>query len=451
MAVTFSIDALARLSGEPVDRLREWRNLGLLGSAATEVFAPDDVVRVRLVRLLLHHGMDLDAVAAWARSSESVLDAALVASRGAVAYSPAEAAGRLGVPPATLDRLLSATGWTSSAPLDDEDLEALRVWKIALDAGFPEEAMVQFVRVLRDVMRRVADTQAQLLHVDIRRRLQALGLTGGALAAAVEKAVDELLGPVRSALLYFYRLALREAVEETAVLQAAEEAGLRRVTDVPGQVEVAVVFVDLASSTSLADAMGDLKMAEVLDRFSILVREAAARTNGHVIKQIGDAFMLTFHVPDTAVVCALDIEAAAGGEPHFPAVRAGVHWGDALYREGDYVGTTVNVAARLADEAGRHQVLVSGSARRAVRDPGSVEFVPLGSRHLRGVSRAVELFEARREAAGRRARAIDVVCGMELGPGEVRARLARGARERVFCSDECLQRYASAPERYETA
>ncbi len=447
---TFSVEGLSRRCGQPVERLREWQRLGLIGAAGADDFTAVDVVRARLHRLLIHHGIDLEAAGGWVRSAEGASIAVLLTPQGARAYTLAEAAPEIGVKAEQLARLWEAAGFQWDTPLDDEAIEALRMWKAALDAGFPEDAMVQLVRLLRDVMQRVADTQVHLFHVHIRPRLEARGLADGALDETLGGAVDELSGLARSALLHFHRRALREAIQEAAVMEAAERAGLRRASEVPGQVEVAIVFVDLASSTPLVEAMGDLKMAEVLERFSVLVRRAVARHDGHVVKQIGDAFMLVFHTPRAAVACAVDIEAAASREPQFPAVRGGGHWGRALYREGDYLGGTVNLAARLADEAGRHQVLVTEAVRRAADGLPDAEFVPLGSRRLRGVTRPVELFEARASSTKLHARAVDPVCGMELGPAEVRARLAVGSRERVFCSEECLRRYAAAPERYET-
>ena len=214
------------------------------------------------------------------------------------------------------------------------------------------------------------------------------------------------------------------------------------------EIHTAIVFVDLSRFTALADAMGDLKSAEVLDRFSLLVRQAAKRFDGRVAKQIGDAFMLVFPHPGPAVACSLEIEQRAGLESQFPAVRSGVSWGSVLFRDGDYVGANVNLAARLAAEAERHQVLVSAPARQAIGDLPGVEFVPLPKRQLKGVSEQVELFEARSTTAVTQDRLVDPVCGMELHAADAVARLRRSGRDVVFCSEECLRRFVAAPEQY---
>ena len=57
----------------------------------------------------------------------------------------------------------------------------------------------------------------------------------------------------------------------------------------------------------------------------------------------------------------------------------------------------------------------------------------------------------RQASEGVRERQVDPVCGMELGAGEVAARLSLEGRERVFCSQKCPQRFVAAPERYRGA
>jgi len=159
--------------------------------------------------------------------------------------------------------------------------------------------------------------------------------------------------------------------------------------------------------------------------------------------------MLVFPEPGSAVACALEIDRRTADEPQFPAVRAGAHWGQVLYREGDYLGATVNLAARLAAEAERHQVLTTAAVRKEAGRLPDVEFVPLGMRRLKGLSDQLEVFAARRGAGGTAGeRLVDPVCGMELGAGEAAATLSLEGQEQAFCSQECLQRFVAAPERY---
>jgi adenylate cyclase len=69
--------------------------------------------------------------------------------------------------------------------------------------------------------------------------------------------------------------------------------------------------------------------------------------------------------------------------------------GTVIVQEGDYFGRTVNVAARIADYARPHEVLVSEEAKRSAGVAG-VEFELIGDVPLRGLSRPVRLHRAAR-------------------------------------------------------
>jgi adenylate cyclase len=449
MASEVSIEELARRTGEPAKRLRQWRSLGLIGAEGAMGFRGEDVERARLVQLFLRRGIGLEAIAEAARSG--VLDrfAMMVLPGTGPTYSVAEAAEIVGLDLDLVRRVWTAPGFLEQGEIvGEEDLEGLRLLKAAMEAGFPEEALIQFVRVYTDALGRVAEAEARLFHFYIHERLKAEGLSGRELREASAVAGDRSASLVEPVVLFFHRKAWQRAIREIAVVQVAEEAGLLAKPDVPGQVQAAIVFVDLCSFTPLADAMGDVAAAEVLTRFSDLVREAAGRWEGRVVKQIGDAFMVVFPEPRSAVAAALEIEDRTAAEPQFPASRSSVHWGSVLYREGDYVGSIVNVTSRVVAEAQRHQVLVTAEASREARGLAEVEFVPLGKRQLKGLVDELELFEARRRAAAATEKAMDPVCGTELSPTEVAARLALEGKERVFCSEECLRRFVAAPERY---
>ena len=442
-----TLEELSEWSGERPDDLREWRSLGLVGGSGDE-FAPDDVERARVVGLLLRRGISLEAIAKTDRE-QSILASYLHSNftpRSTQAYSLDEAASSLGLDVAAVRRLWRAIGFHRQMERhDEEDLQALKTLKVAVDAGFPEEALLQLARVYTDALGRVADAETRLFHFYVHERLKAGGLSGRALVEATDASGDRMRPLVEPILLYFHRRGLEQAAREDIVLHLQEDAGLELAADVPAQLRVTVLFVDLSSFTVRVVA----RAAGVLARFSDVVREAVSRCEGRVVKQIGDAFMLVFSDARAAVTCGLEIERRTAEEPRFPAARSGIHHGPVLYREGDYVGVTVNVAARLADEAERHQVLVSEALRRQAAGAPDVDFVPLGKRRLKGVADQIELFEVvRRTEARAGRRQVDPVCGMELGAGEPAARLAFEGRERVFCSQGCLQRFVATPERY---
>jgi adenylate cyclase len=166
--------------------------------------------------------------------------------------------------------------------------------------------------------------------------------------------------------------------------------------EIPGELRVTTMFIDLASFTTLTSTMGDEAAAQVLDRFSDLVRKAALRHEGKLVKQIGDAFMLVFDDPARAIANGLEVRETAAAEPDFPAVRIGAHIGDVLYREGDYVGTNVNIAARVAALAHRDQFVVTDELRAAAGSSVAARYAALGPQLLKGVPDKRQLYDVRR-------------------------------------------------------
>jgi adenylate cyclase len=149
------------------------------------------------------------------------------------------------------------------------------------------------------------------------------------------------------------------------------------------------------------------------------------------------------------VRAALDIRAAAAVQPAFLATRLGLHCGPVLCREGDYVGRTVNIAARITAQAAPHQLLVSDHARVEASGLEGLLFTPVGRRILKGVNDEIELFDVKssaEELAG--PRIVDPVCGMLLNIGTAPTRVTVDGTEHVFCSEHCLQRFTEDPDRY---
>jgi class 3 adenylate cyclase len=443
-----TIDGLAELTATPVETLRAWQDLGLLSSRGAAL-SPEDVERVRLLQFVERRGVSPEAVAHAMEAQGDLLgdfvDSMLGGRRPGPALPVADAADATGLDPAVLQRLWVAAGLGDQDHADHDDLDAMRWLRTTLEAGLPEDALVQIVRVFADALGRVADAESRLFHHYVHERLRAEGLTGQELTAATRSVSQPLKGLIEPSLLYFHRIAFRRALREDLLVHLAE--GATPPTEVPGEIEATILFVDLSGFTPLTEAMGDAAAARLMERFSNLVRGAALRWHGRVVKQIGDEFMLAFTDPASAVRCGLDIEAASIAEPQFPAVRMGAHAGLVLYREGDYVGATVNTAARVVAEAGRHQFLITTAVRTAVTDIPGVEVVACGTRQLKGLTATPELHDVHHIGPGR-ARATDPVCLMELDPASAAARLTWRGTYLRFCSDDCLRRFVAAPEHY---
>jgi adenylate cyclase len=443
---TLSADELSSVTGEPLERLHRWRSLKLIGSEGDERFAREDVERIRLIQFLDRRQIPLETIARAEQEEEilsSVLEFLFPDGVGPT-YSLAQAADIAGLD-ADLAQRLSEAASTGDDPVDKHDLRMLMEAKVALDAGFPEAALVQLARVYADAQSRVAEAEVHLFHFYVHEGLKAAGLSGRELRHS-RKSMREQLLPVAELLTrYFHRKAMLKAVREDMLLHLTGDPPRPAQSDHPAQLRLAIVFLDISSYTPLTEVMGDVVAAKIVERFSEVVREETARFDGRIVDRVGDGFLLVFPDPRAAVRCALEIERRTAAEPQFPAVRGAVHWGDVLYQEGGYIGGSLNIASRVATQATPHQILTTDAARSEIGSLAAVRFAPLGKRRLKGLAEELELFEVRSDDVQPSERARDPVCGMEMAPSQVTATLLVNGQELAFCCEKCLRLFLDAP------
>ncbi|TML89743.1 MAG: adenylate cyclase [Actinobacteria bacterium] len=433
------LDDLARLSGESVDAIRHWRDLGLLIGADVS----ENVERARLIRFAERRGIPPDEVARISADQGDMLASftrwALQSGRGSL-YTRREAAERCGLDTDLVDQIWAAAGLLDQPGAYEEDLEALQLVATALKFGLPVDVLLQLLRVFADSLGRVSDAATRVFHLHVHEQFRVQGLHGAELLAATQSIADPLTGLIEPAVMYFHRKSWERANREDLLLHLREES------TAPGELVRAMLFVDLSSYTPLTEAMGDAAAASVVGQFSDIVREAAAAHDGQIVKQIGDEFMLAFPTARTAVGFGIGIRARAHAQPNFPGLRIGAHCGPVLFREGDYYGATVNLAARVTSAAARDQFLITEALRGQIAGSG-IDTTTVGSRSLKGISGDVELYEV--EPSDRHERLIDPVCGMALDLSVGGAvHLDWEGTDVWLCSENCRDRFLDAPDRY---
>ncbi|MBA2632077.1 MAG: adenylate/guanylate cyclase domain-containing protein [Chloroflexi bacterium] len=166
--------------------------------------------------------------------------------------------------------------------------------------------------------------------------------------------------------------------------------------DQPASVARGFLFADLRNYSAWVESHGDHAAVGLLREYRGLVRQAVAEFAGAEIKTEGDSFYVVFGSPSAAVNCGLRIlvgaaesQAAAGGP--IP-VGIGVHAGETVATEEGYVGSAVNVAARVCAQARAGELLVTDAVRALTRTYLDVTFVPRGRRRLKGISEPIGLY-----------------------------------------------------------
>jgi predicted ATPase/class 3 adenylate cyclase len=158
---------------------------------------------------------------------------------------------------------------------------------------------------------------------------------------------------------------------------------------------VTFLFSDVESSSRLWETYPDA-MQGALARHDEILRGAIATNNGYVVKTTGDGFHAAFATASDGVAAAVDAQVTLASESWSETepirVRIGIHTGAAEVRDGDYYGTALNRAARLADAGHGGQVLVSGATNELIRGSG-IELLDLGSHQLRDLGEPERVFQ----------------------------------------------------------
>jgi len=211
------------------------------------------------------------------------------------------------------------------------------------------------------------------------------------------------------------------------------------------------LFADLAGFTALTDVHGDDQAVDLAVEFFESVRALLPEYKAAEVKAIGDELMIRCEDPAAAIRLSMRIVREIGAQHGFPTIRIGLHTGPAIERDGDWYGGTVNVAARIAAEAGSGEVLLSDQARRAAGDLEGVDFEQRGRRELRNLREPVVLCAAMApDERSARKLPVDPVCRMAVDPEHCAGSLCHRGIEYFFCSRQCIEAFASEPDRYVT-
>lgn len=149
-------------------------------------------------------------------------------------------------------------------------------------------------------------------------------------------------------------------------------------------------FVDLSGFTNYTAAYGDEAGGRILGTFRGLVREVASDRGVRIAKWLGDGCMIVGVEQRGVIEFVTDLHQRASSVCAPLTLRAGVATGHALLFEGDdYIGSAVNMAARLCDLARNVEVLMPTMQLEHL--PEGVVAEPYGEVELRGFPGTVDV------------------------------------------------------------
>ena len=346
--------------------------------------------RAELLSKLADDGVPLDELRrAVAEDRLVLLPVERVLAGGGPRFTREEVAERSGVSAELLAKQWRALGMPDPGDgeraFTERDVEAAeRVRSLREDLGIPDDELLQISRVIGMNMSQLA-AASRGLGQRVFANPGDTELEVGERFAAIVEGVGPLLTPT---LEHVLQLHMREQIRHDVF-------GDREIAEgVESGREIAVAFADLVGFTKLGERLDPAELGRLTDRLGELAGDIA-RGPVRLVKLIGDAAMLSSNDPGELLDASLELVTASEHEGEgFPLLRAGVAWGRAVARAGDYYGRPVNLASRITAVARPGSVLCDGRMHEAAGEE-AYAWSFAGARKLKGISGEVKLFRAR--------------------------------------------------------
>jgi adenylate cyclase len=388
-----SLSEASRRSGVPASTLKRWAQERIVPVRRGRWTAAA-AAQARVVARMRERGYSLGDLKEAGREGRLAFGfAEELFSEDAERLSVEQVAEETGQEPELVERILVILGTPTARQreLSRADAAALRHCARVLAAGFPLVAFLQLVRVYVQSMRRIADAEVRLFHLYVHEPMIRDAVPELEMAEEMgELAADILpLAPVLTE--YLHNRYLRYFLEQDVVGHMEADRELETAELQLGHVTVTLCFIDLTGFTRYTEEEGDIEALEVVENFVATVESTLPR-EATIVKTIGDEVMVVS--PDAASLTEWAASLLAR-LPERPQPRVGIHCGDAVYRDGDYFGSQVNLAHRIVTRAMAGEVLVTDTVAAAVEARGGLELEPIGEVALKGFPRPTELFVVR--------------------------------------------------------
>jgi len=384
-----TLDQAAKRVGVVPATLRRWVRQGVIPHYEG-AWTPEAIGHARVVARMRDRGHSLQSIreaTEQGRLASGFLEALFPSDVSR--YTLKDAAREAGLEPGLALRLVTGLGVSpeQATTVSEDDVQLLRYVAAVLASGFPLDAVLQLTRVYGQAMARVADAEVRLFHLYVHEPLMRSGSSGTEIAEQMHALSREVLPLAAPVLDQVHQRYLQHFIEQDVV--GHMESDLDESAIDLGRMRVAIAFADLAGYTRLTEEEGELTAVDAVERFVEAV-EITLPEQARVIKTIGDEVMIVGSDPATLTAWAVGFQRLQSGRP---LPRIGIHYGVALYRDGDYFGRAVNIASRVAARSAGGEVLVTRSV--VAYADSHLEFERIAEVKLKGFSESTEIFIAR--------------------------------------------------------
>jgi adenylate cyclase len=382
-----SAEEVAERAGVSVGTLRRWVRAGAIPHYSGE-WTPAASAHARIVAQLRKSGEPLDSIAAAAADGRLALGTAdEIFQAETRTYTLKEAAKATGIKPKLIERIWMLLGLPAEGldRISEPDMEALHHMAGTLEAGVPEAAFLQIVRVWAKAMADIADAEVSLIRMYVHEPLLRKNTPAEEVSAEMARVVGVGMPHIPALLGYMHNRYVQHFAE-TAQVQNVQADRIQ--TDQTDKLTITACFVDMAGFTRFTEEQGvEVAFGEV-ERLRTEV-EKTLPDSARMIKMIGDGVMVVSSQSRDLVPWAVELVERKHSEPR---LRVGMHTGEALYRDGDYYGSTPNMAARVLNRADGGEVLVTSAIREECRGGIGMRFASIGKVRMKGFNEPVELF-----------------------------------------------------------
>jgi adenylate cyclase len=386
-----SLSEASRRSGVPASTLKRWAAEKVLPVRRGRWTAAA-AAQARVVARMRERGHSLEELKRAGREGRLAFGFVEDLFPGAEEQSTVEEVAReTGLEPELIERILVILGTPLGRErlLNPEDVKALRHCARVLAAGFPLVAFLQLVRVYVQSMRRIADAEVRLFHLYVHEPMIRDALPELEIAEEMGELAADVLPLAAPLTEYLHTRYLRYFMEQDVV--GHMETDLDSVASDLGEVPVTLCFIDLTGFTRYTEEEGDREALDVVENFVETV-EATMPAEATIVKTIGDEVMVVSPDPGSLTEWAVALLARF---PERPRPRVGIHYANAVYRDGDYFGTHVNLVHRVVGRAQAGEVLVTDRVTDSLGGRG-LTCEPIGEVHLKGFPVATPLYIVRR-------------------------------------------------------
>jgi len=184
------------------------------------------------------------------------------------------------------------------------------------------------------------------------------------------------------------------------------------------EVERVFMFLDITSSTSIAENLGHIKYFELLNDFFKDLANPIETHKGEIYQYVGDEVVVSWALEEgideaNCLHCFFDILDTIDDLSYkylekyemVPTFKAGMHYGKVstgtigtIKKEIIYTGDVLNTTSRIEGQCNQHNVnlLLSKDLMNKIPNENQFEFVEIGEISLRGKASYVTLFTSQR-------------------------------------------------------